>query len=187
MDCDPQQSAFMWSQGVEPPFTVVCIPVNDVHKRVRLLAPASTMWCSTRPRATIGIIKSAVLAADFVLVPVAPTRGRCRRHVADLGAAGRTEPVMVGVGVVLTRCVSARTAPGLRRGPGRTGLSRDGDRDTPGRDIRQALLGFWPIWVATTCCSRSCRHESLRESSSVKGLRAAASGRLAGGGSVACR
>ena len=73
IDADPQQSAFLWSQGLELPFTVCCLPAIDIHRTVGTLASGFDHVVIDTPPGQLKIIRSAVLAADTVLVPVPPT------------------------------------------------------------------------------------------------------------------
>lgn len=116
VDCDSQQSAFEWSQRVELPFTVISMAANDVHKRVRALAPAFDHVVFDTPPGHVGIIKSAVMAADYVLVPIAPTSVDVARLRPTFELLAEIEPVHeVGVGVVLTKMrFGTNSARGVR-------------------------------------------------------------------------
>lgn len=104
IDCDPQQSALTWSQGVELPFPVISLPVNDVHKRVPALAGGFDHVVIDTPPGQIPIIKSAVLAAEAVLVPISPTSVDVDRLRPTFELLAEIEPVHeVGVGVLLTK------------------------------------------------------------------------------------
>ena len=115
VDADPQQSALLWSQQ-DPifPYTVVSLPVRDLHRRLADLGRGYEHVIIDTPPADIGIIRAAVLAVTTVIVPVAPSGLDVNRieptwrMLADLEAI---HPV--DVGVLLTRVrrgtVSART------------------------------------------------------------------------------
>ncbi len=105
VDADPQQSALLWSQQ-EPglPFTVVSLPVRDVHKRVADLAAGYAHVVVDTPPGDLGIIRSAVMAVEVVLVPVAPTGLDLNRMRPTFELLAELEPVhAVEVGVLLTK------------------------------------------------------------------------------------
>lgn len=70
VDCDPQQSAHVWYDNATLPFEVAGMPVKTVHKDVPAIARGFDHVVLDTPPGNIPIIKSAVLAADVVLVPV---------------------------------------------------------------------------------------------------------------------
>lgn len=111
VDCDPQQSAFQWSERVELPFTVIPLAANDVHKRIVALAPSFDHIVFDTPPGHVAIIKSAVMAAEVVLVPIAPTSVDVDRLLPTFELLAEIEPVHeVGVGVVLTKMRSGTTS-----------------------------------------------------------------------------
>lgn len=81
VDADPQQSAFRWSEqwSDEAPeldkFSVVCCASKELHVRMRELGRSyDHVVIDTPPGITdTPIIKAAVLSADLVVVPVAPS------------------------------------------------------------------------------------------------------------------
>jgi chromosome partitioning protein len=116
VDADPQQSALLWSQQ-EPglPFTVVSLPVRDLHKRVADLGGDFAHVVIDTPPGDLGIIRSAVMAVDVVLVPVAPTGLDLNRMRPTFELLAELEPVhAVEVGVLLVkrraRTLNAREA-----------------------------------------------------------------------------
>lgn len=117
VDADPQQSALLWSQQ-EPglTFTVVSLPVRDVHKRVADLGADYDHVIVDTPPGDLGIIRSAVMAVDTVLVPVAPTGLDLNRMRPTFELLAELEPVHpVEVGVLLTKSrARTRSARGAR-------------------------------------------------------------------------
>jgi chromosome partitioning protein len=111
VDADPQQSALMWSRP-EPglPFTVISLPVRDVHKRMADLGDGYDHVVIDTPPGDLGIIRSSVMAVDLVLVPVAPTGLDLNRMRPTFELLADLEPVhpSLEVGVLLTK-VRART------------------------------------------------------------------------------
>jgi chromosome partitioning protein len=116
IDCDPQQSALTWSQRVELPFPVISLPVTDVHKRVPALAAGFDHVVLDTPPGHVAIIKSAVLAAEAVLVPIAPTSVDVDRLRPTFELLAEMEPVHeVGVGVLLIKMrAGTNSAKGIR-------------------------------------------------------------------------
>jgi chromosome partitioning protein len=116
IDCDPQQSALGWSQAVELDFPVISLPVTDVHKRIAALARGFDHVVMDTPPGHVAIIRSAVLAADAVLVPIAPTSLDVDRLRPTFELLAEVEPVHeVGVGVVLTKMrYGTNSAKGIR-------------------------------------------------------------------------
>jgi chromosome partitioning protein len=117
VDADPQQSALLWSQQ-EPglAFTVVSLPVRDVHKRVADLGADYEHVIVDTPPGDLGIIRSAVMAVDTVIVPVAPTGLDLNRMRPTFELLAELEPVHpVEVGVLLTKSrARTRSARGAR-------------------------------------------------------------------------
>jgi chromosome partitioning protein len=116
VDADPQQSASLWSQqDPEWPFTVVSRTATDIHKMLADLSRGYEYVIVDTPPGDLGIIRSAVMAVDTVLVPVAPTGLDLNRMRPTFELLRDLEPVHpVEVGVVLTkvrsRTLSARGA-----------------------------------------------------------------------------
>lgn len=104
VDADPQQSAITWSEVDEDtppwPFSVVGRATTDVHKALPGLAFGYEHVIVDTPPGNVPIIKSAVLAADLVVVPVAPTGldvNRLRPTWELLAEVEVSHPVLAGV------------------------------------------------------------------------------------------
>jgi chromosome partitioning protein len=105
VDADPQQSALLWSQqDVLFPFTVISLPVRDLHRRVADLGRGyEHVVIDTGPGDT-GIIRSAVMAAEVVIVPASPTGLDLNRLLPTTELLAEIEPVHpVTFGVLLTK------------------------------------------------------------------------------------
>jgi chromosome partitioning protein len=105
VDADPQQSALLWSQQ-DPifPFTVVSLPVRDLHRRLADLGRGYEHLIVDTPPGDVGIIRSAVMAADTVIVPASPTGLDLNRLMPTIELLAELEPVHpVEVGVLLTK------------------------------------------------------------------------------------
>ncbi len=105
VDADPQQSALLWSQQ-DPifPYTVVSLPVRDLHRRLADLGRGYDHVVIDTGPADAAIIRSAVMAAEVVIVPASPTGldvNRLMPTVELLAEVDAIHPVQVGV--LLTR------------------------------------------------------------------------------------
>lgn len=129
VDSDPQMSALTWSHPADDgvlPFSVISLPTRDVHRTLADMASDYDAVVIDTPPGDPGIIRSAILAAELAVVPVAPTGldlNRLRPTFEILAELEATHPVEVGV--LLTR---------VRRGT------------RSARDAREALLGLgYPV------------------------------------------
>jgi chromosome partitioning protein len=123
VDCDPQGSLMSWSEaaadgGTSLPFTVVSLATRDVHVRLADLADGYEHVVVDTPPGDLGIIRSAILAASIVLVPVSPTGldlNRIRPTFETLSEIAVSHPVAVGVLLTKVRrgTRSARAARGI--------------------------------------------------------------------------
>ena len=112
VDADPQGSALAWSEAAGPgDVAVVALPVKDLHRRLPELGEGYDHVVVDTPPGHVAIVRSALLAADHVLLPIPPSLidlDRLRptlELLADVEGAGGNDPA---VHVVLTR-VRART------------------------------------------------------------------------------
>jgi chromosome partitioning protein len=106
VDADPQGSLMAWSSGGSLPFTVVSLPVKDIHRRLADLAADYEHVVVDTPPGDLGIIRSAVLAVPLVVVPVSTTGldvDRLRPTWEILADLEPTHPLGLGVGVLLTK------------------------------------------------------------------------------------
>lgn len=111
VDADPQQSAMLWKQRSDPklPFDVIPWCDDKIHKRVATVAGDYAHIVVDTPPGDLGIIRSAVMAVDLVLVPIAPTGLDLNRMQPTFELLAELEPVRaVDVGVLLVK-VRART------------------------------------------------------------------------------
>lgn len=115
VDTDRQQSAVLWSQE-DPiwPFPVVARATSDVHRHLAQLAAGFDHVVLDTPPGDTAVIRSAVMAVDLVIVPVAPTGLDLNRIMPTFELLAEAEPFHpVLVGVLLTRVrrgtVSARS------------------------------------------------------------------------------
>jgi chromosome partitioning protein len=105
VDADPQQSALLWSQG-DPiwPFSVIGLPVRDLHRRLVDLGRGYDHVVIDTPPGDMGIIRSAVMAVETAIVPASPTGLDINRLMPTMELLADLEPVHpVNVGVLLTK------------------------------------------------------------------------------------
>lgn len=117
VDADPQGSALAWSEAAGPgDVAVVALPVKDLHRRLPELGEGYDHVVVDTPPGHAAIVRSALLAADHVVLPIPPSLidlDRLRPTLELLaevegahgGGDGGDDPA---VHVVLTR-VRART------------------------------------------------------------------------------
>lgn len=118
IDADPQQSATRWSQAEPLMFPVVGRASNDIHRTLPQLGHGFDHVIVDTPPGDLGIIRSAVMAVDTVIVPVAPTGLDLNRIAPTWELLAEIEPIHpVGVGVLLTKVrrgtVAAREIRGV--------------------------------------------------------------------------
>ncbi len=127
VDCDPQGSALSWAESAEEgggmvPFEVVGLAVKDVHRRVKGLAADYDHVVLDTPPLELPIVRSALLAADTVIVAIPPTEIDLDRVMATLELLAEVEPINdLTFRVLLTRVL---------------GTTRDG------RDARAEMEGM---------------------------------------------
>lgn len=74
IDADPQGSALSWSETAgDFPLPVVAAPVKDLNRRVAQLAEGYENVVIDTPPGELAITRSAMLAADVVLIPIPPS------------------------------------------------------------------------------------------------------------------
>jgi chromosome partitioning protein len=115
IDADPQGSALDWSQqrsreGVERLFGVVGLARDTLHREAPELARDADHIIIDGPPRVAGLMRSALLAADLVLIPVQPSPfdgWASAEMLALLGEARIYRPRLAAC-FVLNRC-AART------------------------------------------------------------------------------
>ncbi len=119
VDADRQQSATRWSETEDwpPDLPVVARASADLHRHLPSLGAGFDHVIVDTPPGDLGVIRSAVMAVDMVIVPVAPTGLDVDRMRPTWDLLTEIEPVhpSLVVGVLLTK-VRARTlsARGVR-------------------------------------------------------------------------
>lgn len=113
VDADPQGSALSWSEEAgELPCAVISLPVRDLHRRLDTLLPGVAHMVIDTPPGDRAIVRSAIAAADVVIVPIPPSIMDLDRLRPTLDLIAEVEAVTpVKVFVLLTR-VRAATKSG---------------------------------------------------------------------------
>ena len=117
VDCDPQHSAHDWADGAPLPFPVIGMPTKTVHKDLPPIAAGYDHVVIDTPPGNIPVIKSAVLAADTVLIPVSSSGIEVHRLSPTFELLSELVGHTFKVAVVLVkqdkRTVAAREAPAV--------------------------------------------------------------------------
>jgi chromosome partitioning protein len=115
IDADPQGSALDWSQqrsreGLPRAFGVVGLARDTLHREAPELARNADMIVIDGPPRVAGLMRSALLAADLVLIPVQPSPldGWASAEMLSLLTEARIYRPQLAARFVLNRC-AART------------------------------------------------------------------------------
>ena len=106
IDADPHRSALSWSErvGDKFPCPVIALPVRDLHRRLAELGNGYRHVVIDTPPNDQAISRSAVMAVDLVLVPLAPSTMDMDRLLETLELIAEVEPVHpVQLRVLVTR------------------------------------------------------------------------------------
>jgi chromosome partitioning protein len=120
VDADPQGSALAWSEEASFPFPTIGLPVRDVHTRLIQLGTDYEHIVIDTPPGSQPIVRSSILAADAVLIPVAPSGVELRQIGPTFELLAELEPHTPLLRVLLTqvhpRTVASRAARDLLTG-----------------------------------------------------------------------
>lgn len=115
VDADPQASALDWAearqrQGLDRRFAVLGLPRETLHREAPALARDADHIVIDGPPRVAGIARSALLAADLVLIPVQPSAidGWASAEMLRLLEEARVFRPELAARFVLNRC-AART------------------------------------------------------------------------------
>jgi len=115
VDADPQASALDWAQarvhaGLPRAFGVLGLPRETLHQEAAALARDNAVLVIDGPPRVASLMRSALLAADLVLVPVQPSPldGWASEEMLRLIAEARLYRPNLRARFVLNRC-AART------------------------------------------------------------------------------
>jgi chromosome partitioning protein len=114
IDADPQGSALAWSEEASFPFPTIGLPVRDLQVRLLQLGADYNHVVIDTPPGVPPIVRSAVLAADTVLIPLSPSGVELRQIGPTFELLAELEPHSPVLRVLLTqvhpRTVASRVA-----------------------------------------------------------------------------
>jgi chromosome partitioning protein len=114
IDADPQGSALAWSEEAAFPFPTIGLPVRDLHVRLLQLGADYDHVVIDTPPGVPPIVRSSVLAADTVLIPLSPSGVELRQIGPTFELLADLEPHTPVLRVLLTqvhpRTVASRVA-----------------------------------------------------------------------------
>jgi len=117
VDADPQGSALAWSEEAGFPFPTIGLPVRDIHTRLRQLGADYDHIVIDTPPGVPPIVRSSVMAADTVLIPLSPSGVELRQIGPTFELLADLEPHTPVLRALLTqvhpRTVASRVARDL--------------------------------------------------------------------------
>ena len=149
IDADPQGSALDWAAAREgePLFPVVGLPRPTLHREIGSIARDYDQVLIDGPPRVSELARSAILAADRVIVPVQPSPydvWACQEVVSLIGEASVYKPVLAAF------AINRRIA-----------------NTVIGRDVHEALAGYDLPVLATAITQRVIFAESAAAGESV--------------------
>ena len=117
VDADPQGSALSWSEeAANLTCAVISLPVRDLHRRLTDLLPGLAHVVIDTPPGDRAIVRSAIAAAEVVLVPMPPSIMDLDRLRPTLELISEVEAVTpLHAFVLLTRVRAATRSSRLTR------------------------------------------------------------------------
>lgn len=115
IDADPQGSALRWSERAEFPWVTVALPTKSIHRQIGQLVGNADAVIDTPP-GDLGIVASALRAADLLVVPMQPTTADMDQLAETLSLADDVAATKdLDVRILLTRTVKNTRARTLTR------------------------------------------------------------------------
>jgi chromosome partitioning protein len=150
LDADPQGSALDWAAARQgnPLFPVVGLPKSSIHKELPTLAANYEIVVIDGPPRVYDVARSAIMAADLVLVPVQPSP-------YDVWAAKEIIDLLTEASVFKP---SIRKAFVINRKIANTAI---------GRDVAQALSDYPIPVLSSAICQRVAFAESATQGLTV--------------------
>ena len=151
VDADPQGSALDWAaaRNGEPLFPVVGLPRATLHREMQALAHDYDHVLIDGPPRVTDIARSAILAADRVIVPVQPSP-------YDVWAAHEVVALLAEAGVYNETLISAFA------------VNRKIANTVIGRDVREALETYALPTLTATVAQRVVFAEAATAGESVQ-------------------
>jgi chromosome partitioning protein len=150
IDADQQGSALDWNavRQLPPLFTVVGIPRNTIHRDIASLAEPYRWVLIDGPPRVYDVAKSAIAAADMVLIPVQPSP-------YDVWAAKEIVDLINEVSILKPNLKSVFT------------INRKVVNTAIGRDVSEALAAYKIPVLKTAICQRVAFAESAQQGLTV--------------------
>ena len=151
IDADPQGSALDWAaaRNTEPLFPVVGLPRATLHREIETLARDYEHVLIDGPPRVTEIARSAILAADRVIVPVQPSP-------YDVWAAHEVVTLLNEAAIYNENLISAFA------------VNRKIANTVIGRDVREALAKYDVRTLATTITQRVVFAEAVAAGQGVQ-------------------
>jgi chromosome partitioning protein len=111
IDADPQGTALLWAEQARFEWLAISIPNRTIHTSIAKLREAAATVVVDTPPAQLGIVASAMKAADIVLIPVQPT-GNDLTQIPETIALANDVAVLTGLrtALVLSRVIKRTIA-----------------------------------------------------------------------------
>lgn len=150
IDADQQGSALDWSAArqIPPLFTVVGIPKNTIHRDITALAEPYQWTLIDGPPRVYDVAKSAIAAADMILIPVQPSP-------YDVWAAKEIVDLINEVSILKPQLKASFT------------INRKIVNTAIGRDVTDALAAYHLPVLRTAICQRVAFAESAQQGMAV--------------------
>jgi chromosome partitioning protein len=150
IDADQQGSALDWNavRQLSPLFTVVGIPRNTIHRDIASLAEPYRWTFIDGPPRVYDVAKSAIAAADMVLIPVQPSP-------YDVWAAKEIVDLINEVSILKPDLKSVFA------------INRKIVNTAIGRDVSEALVAYNVPVLKTAICQRVAFAESAQKGLTV--------------------
>jgi chromosome partitioning protein len=150
IDADPQGSALDWNAArqVPPLFNVVGIPKNTIHRDIASLAAPYKWTLIDGPPRVYDVAKSALAAADIVVIPVQPSP-------YDVWAAKEIVDLVNEVHILKPKLKAVFA------------INRKIVNTAIGRDVSEALAAYDLPVLKTAICQRVAFAESAQQGFAV--------------------
>lgn len=121
VDADPQGSALRWSEAGDWDIPTLALPVKNLHTRLAgIISPSTDVVLIDTPPIDeqVGIVYSALRAADTIIVTIAPTMLEFERLPVVWAAIEEVEPLRdqpARIAVLLNRTIANSNSTGMFR------------------------------------------------------------------------
>ena len=109
VDADPQASALGWTEAAESDWLTVGLPSKTIHQQAARLTANGEHLVIDTPPGDLGVVTSALRAADLVVIPVQPTGTDLSQFAETVQLVEDVQPMTDAKAVVLLTRVVKRT------------------------------------------------------------------------------